>query len=140
MKIAVLGGGMGGLRAAWKLSDAGHEVHVYQRGWRLGGKGASGRNANKGFRIEEHGLHVLMGFYDHSLSFLEEVYTEAIAVGYPHGTPMAFADALSGWDTAVFSRERSPKSWSFFSVSLPSARRCCLTLPRPRRALSCCLR
>ena len=34
------------------------EVTIYQYGWRLGGKGASGRNARYGQRIEEHGLHM----------------------------------------------------------------------------------
>ena len=42
------------------------EVTVYQLGWRLGGKGASGRNLDSGERIEEHGLHVWFGFYDNA--------------------------------------------------------------------------
>ena len=52
---------MGGLACAWQLvrSDPDrYEVTVYQRGWRLGGKGACGRNLEpgKGLRVEEHGL------------------------------------------------------------------------------------
>ena len=66
-KIAILGGGAGSLAAAHFLSAAPdwrerYEITVYQQGWRLGGKGASGRNAQLGQRIEEHGLHIWFGF------------------------------------------------------------------------------
>ena len=52
MRIAILGGGMAGLAAAWALTDpqadsAVESVTVYQRGWRLGGKGASGRGRRR---------------------------------------------------------------------------------------------
>ncbi len=57
-KVAVLGGGLGALAAAFELTApelAGHyDVTVYQPGWRLGGKCASGRGgraqANRGAR------------------------------------------------------------------------------------------
>ena len=44
--VLVLGAGMAGLAAAWRLSDPAwrdelESITVYQRGWRLGGKGAS---------------------------------------------------------------------------------------------------
>jgi uncharacterized protein with NAD-binding domain and iron-sulfur cluster len=77
MRVAVLGGGMAGLAAAWRLSDpAGPpcEVTVYQRGWRLGGKGASSRGSNG--RIEEHGLHVWLGYYENAFRLLREAYAE----------------------------------------------------------------
>ena len=66
-RIAILGGGMAALTAAFEITDAPgwqdeFEVTVYQLGWRLGGKGASGRNAAHCERIEEHGLHILLGF------------------------------------------------------------------------------
>src|SRR5262245_40085475 len=83
LKVAILGGGMGALAAAWKLMQepnaaARYDITVYQRGWRLGGKGASGRNldAGNGARIEEHGLHILMGFYDNALGLLHECYEQ----------------------------------------------------------------
>src|SRR5215211_1858717 len=68
---------MAGLAAAWRLSDPDGEpaeVTVYQRGWRLGGKGASSRGANG--RIEEHGLHVWLGFYDNAFRLLRSCYEE----------------------------------------------------------------
>ena len=49
------------MAAAFALTDEENwqkkfEITVYQLGWRLGGKGASGRNLNSKMRIEEHGL------------------------------------------------------------------------------------
>ena len=43
-----------------------YDVTVYQQGWRLGGKCASGRNRDEHMRIEEHGLHILFGFYENT--------------------------------------------------------------------------
>ena len=68
---------MAGLAAAWRLSDPEGEpadITVYQRGWRLGGKGASSRGPNG--RIEEHGLHVWLGFYDNAFRLLRSCYGE----------------------------------------------------------------
>lgn|GEM_PF-282446 len=80
-KIAILGGGMAGLTAAFELTrdpdwKRHYEVTVYQQGWRLGGKCASGRNADEHFRNEEHGFHVFMGFYENALRMLEDCYKE----------------------------------------------------------------
>lgn len=83
MKIAILGGGVGSMTAAYCLTAPGpdgkvpdHDITVYQLGWRLGGKGASGRNAREGNRIEEHGLHIWMGFYANAFRMIREVYQE----------------------------------------------------------------
>ena len=62
-KIAILGGGVGAMSAAWALTEAPdwqsrYEITVYQMGWRLGGKGANSRNPEYAERIEEHGLHI----------------------------------------------------------------------------------
>src|SRR5262249_35524168 len=80
-KIAILGGGMAALTAAFELTrrkqDAErYEITVYQTGHRLGGKGASGRNRDHAHRIEEHGLHILMGFYENTFRVLRECYEE----------------------------------------------------------------
>ena len=77
-KVVIVGGGCAGLSAAWELSKwraAGapqYEVHVYERSWRLGGKGASGRAADG--RILEHGLHVWLGFYENAFGLMRECY------------------------------------------------------------------
>src|SRR6185312_7760027 len=51
-----------------------YDVTVYQLGWRLGGKGASGRGEHA--RIEEHGLHILLGFYENAFRVLKQAYGE----------------------------------------------------------------
>ena len=79
-KIAVLGGGLGGMSCAWELAHApeDYDITVYQLGWRLGGKGASGRNLaeGKGKRIEEHGIHVFSGLYDNAFRMMRGAYDE----------------------------------------------------------------
>ncbi len=70
---------MAGLSAAWRLSEPGwrdrlESITVYQRGWRLGGKGASSRGKNG--RIEEHGLHIWLGGYENAFALLRECYAE----------------------------------------------------------------
>ena len=70
---------MAGLSAAWRLSEPGwrdrfDSITVYQRGWRLGGKGASSRGSYG--RIEEHGLHVWLGSYENAFALLRECYAE----------------------------------------------------------------
>jgi uncharacterized protein with NAD-binding domain and iron-sulfur cluster len=90
-KIAILGGGMAGLAAAWRLSEPGWQerferITVYQRGWRLGGKGASSRGVNG--RIEEHGLHIWLGYYENSFGVVRQVYDELDRPGSAPGTPI----------------------------------------------------
>jgi uncharacterized protein with NAD-binding domain and iron-sulfur cluster len=47
-------------------------------GWRLGGKGASGRGVAN--RIEEHGLHLWMGFYENAFRIMRECYDELATI------------------------------------------------------------
>jgi uncharacterized protein with NAD-binding domain and iron-sulfur cluster len=78
IEVAVVGGGCAAVTAAFELTRPEHQgkfhVTIYQLGWRLGGKGASGRGVND--RIEEHGLHVWMGFYENAFRLLRECYAE----------------------------------------------------------------
>ena len=78
-RVAILGGGIAGLAAAWRLSSPEYRdrigtVTVYQRGARLGGKGASHRGVNG--RIEEHGLHIWLGYYDNAFRLIRDCYAE----------------------------------------------------------------
>ncbi|WP_149981008.1 NAD(P)-binding protein [Pseudoalteromonas rhizosphaerae] len=78
-KIVIIGGGVAAMTAALYLTEQPNwqqkrHITVYQQGWRLGGKGASGRNAVMGQRIEEHGLHVWFGAYVNSFKTIETVY------------------------------------------------------------------
>tara|TARA_R110001606_G_scaffold258990_3_gene406746 strand:+ start:1078 stop:3180 length:2103 start_codon:yes stop_codon:yes gene_type:complete len=74
----MIGGGCASMAAAWELSRPEHggryQVTIFQEGWRLGGKGASGRGPSG--RIEEHGLHIWLGFYDNSFRMMRECHAE----------------------------------------------------------------
>jgi uncharacterized protein with NAD-binding domain and iron-sulfur cluster len=90
-KIAILGGGVGAMTAAFWLTDQPgwqnrYEITLYQMGWRVGGKGASGRNAALGQRIEEHGLHIWFGFYDNAFNTIQKAYD---LLQRPPGAPLA---------------------------------------------------
>jgi uncharacterized protein with NAD-binding domain and iron-sulfur cluster len=89
-RIAILGGGVGGVTAAMALSEPGWEDHfssitLYQLGWRLGGKGASGRGADR--RIEEHGLHIWFGFYENAFRLLDHCHKELDRLEAEEGKP-----------------------------------------------------
>ena len=95
-RIAILGGGVSAMTTAYYLTSYpgwkdDWEIDVYQMGWRLGGKGASGRNAAHNQRIEEHGLHIFLGFYDNAFKTMQSLYSElARSPGEP----------LATWDEA----------------------------------------
>jgi uncharacterized protein with NAD-binding domain and iron-sulfur cluster len=78
IRVAVVGGGCAAIAAAFELTRPEHQgryrLTVYQLGWRLGGKGASGRGPAA--RIEEHGLHLWMGFYENAFRLVRECYAE----------------------------------------------------------------
>jgi uncharacterized protein with NAD-binding domain and iron-sulfur cluster len=75
VRIVIVGGGCAGIAAAWELArEPGYEIHVFEKSWRLGGKGASGR-ASDG-RILEHGLHLWLGCYENAFRMMRECYRE----------------------------------------------------------------
>ena len=79
-KIAILGGGPAGLSTAYHLTrepdwKSKYEITVYQLGWRLGGKGATGRDAGECWRIEEHGIHGFCRFYFNTWRMMDDVYS-----------------------------------------------------------------
>lgn len=79
-RVVILGGGPSAIAAAFWLSDPSldgqFDITVYSQGWRLGGKCASGRNKEIAERIEEHGLHILMGCYENAFATLRACYKE----------------------------------------------------------------
>lgn len=90
-RIAVLGGGVGAITAAFEITESPgwekkYEITLYQLGWRLGGKGASGRNRDLGDRIEEHGLHMWFGYYENSFNAMRRCYE---ALGRPPQAPLS---------------------------------------------------
>src|SRR4029079_2727636 len=66
-----------------------YDITLYQMGWRLGGKGASGRNREMADRIEEHGLHIWFGYYENAFRLIQDCYEE---LGRPLNVPLATWD------------------------------------------------
>jgi len=100
-RIAVLGGGVGALGTAWELTNVPgwqdqYDITVYQLGWRLGGKGASGRNPDVRNRIQEHGLHLWMGFYENAFRMIRDAYAYCHDNNLMPGSPFqSYKDAFS---------------------------------------------
>jgi uncharacterized protein with NAD-binding domain and iron-sulfur cluster len=118
-RVAVIGGGCAGLAAAFELTRpelAGrYQVTVYQAGWRLGGKGASGRGVAD--RVEEHGLHLWLGFYENAFRLMRECYAER-RQHFPH---CRFADWREAFQPApdVCVADRKPGGWDFWQARIP---------------------
>ena len=79
VRIAILGGGIGGLATAFALtSQPGwqdrYEITIYEQGHRLGGKCASVRDPAMNYRVEEHGPHLWFGFYFNSFTILRDAF------------------------------------------------------------------
>lgn len=80
-KIAVLGGGPSALVAAFRLTDepdwaSRYEITIYQQGWRVGGKCATGRDLDRSKRLYEHGIHGFLGCYYNALTVMKDVFAE----------------------------------------------------------------
>lgn len=122
VKVAVLGGGVAGLAAAFELSDPRHngrfQVTLHQLGWRLGGKCASGRDLDTARRIKEHGPHILFGFYDNAFSVLREAYTE-LATDPARVFP-TIEDALVAHNSLVAMEQQADGSWEPWVFPLPT--------------------
>ena len=108
-RVIILGGGMASLTAAYELVKdpavaARFDITLYQTGWRLGGKCASGRNMEEPHgRIEEHGLHVWFGCYANAFRMLFDCYDK---LGKPNDmmalfdgkTDTPYLDDVEGWE------------------------------------------
>jgi uncharacterized protein with NAD-binding domain and iron-sulfur cluster len=121
-RIAILGGGPAALATAFELTRtpelrARYEVDLYQIGWRLGGKCASSRNRAARGRNEEHGLHVLGGFYHNVFEQLHPLYAEWAQVS--PDTAIAFGDAFRGHNTFTL-MQPDAGSWRAVCVELPT--------------------
>lgn len=123
-KVAILGGGIAALTAAFELTSPRnpkrdeYEVTVYQLGWRCGGKGASGRNLRPeySYRIEEHGVHVFMGFYENAFRLMREAYEE---LGRPPGDPLATWPEAFKKHSYLVLFERFAGQWFNWPLTMP---------------------
>ncbi|WP_234683759.1 NAD(P)-binding protein [Bradyrhizobium monzae] len=122
-KVAVLGGGIGALSAAFELTELDSsgemfDITVYTLGWRLGGKGAVGRrDAHWGYRAEEHGLHVWTGFYDNSFFLVDRCYDALQRLGY--AVPFGSRDAAFCALDRCTLMEEFGGDWHPWSFDLP---------------------
>jgi uncharacterized protein with NAD-binding domain and iron-sulfur cluster len=122
IKVAIIGGGCASITAAFELTRPQHggrfEVTIYQIGWRLGGKGASGRGPAG--RVEEHGLHVWLGFYENAFRLLRECYAELgrdpRASRFASWRDAFFADSYVG-----IADPSSLRGWLTWAVHFPPA-------------------
>ncbi|OUS12452.1 acetoacetate decarboxylase [Gammaproteobacteria bacterium 53_120_T64] len=121
-KIAILGGGVSAMTSAYYLTNEEgwenkYDITVYQMAWRLGGKGASGRNAEYGERIEEHGLHIWFGFYENAFAMMKEAYT---ALDRPSDAPLAtWQEAFKPHDFIALS-EHINQEWRTWPIMFPT--------------------
>ncbi len=124
-KVAILGGGIAGLTTAFELTNApnwkdNYDITIYQLGWRVGGKGASGRNSRVSGRIQEHGLHIWMGFYENAFHMMRYVYDECRQENLmPHSPLQTVRDAFLPLNyTPVM--EKVEEEWRVWNVSWPA--------------------
>ncbi|MBE0362347.1 hypothetical protein PULV_a2962 [Pseudoalteromonas ulvae UL12] len=120
-KIAILGGGVSAMTSAFYLTQQQnwqekYDITVYQQGWRLGGKGASGRNAALGHRIEEHGLHVWFGAYVNSFKTIEAVYDQ---LARDPNEPLATWQEAFKPHSFVVLQEYVNDEWDTWSIDFP---------------------
>ena len=121
-KVAIVGGGCAAMAAAFELTrperGGEFEVTVYQLGWRLGGKGASGRDADTG-RIEEHGLHLWMGFYENAFRIMRDCYRE---LDRPEGHPVrTWRDAFKPDNFVGVTERFGDSQWTNWAAYFPPA-------------------
>jgi len=123
----VLGGGVGALTAAYWLTEKPgwqdeYQITVYQMGWRLGGKGSSGRNPDPelGRRIEEHGLHIWFGCYENAFRTLAQVLRQLRALPEPPVKTFAsWRDAFEPHGLVVFGERQTGGRWGQWPVLFP---------------------
>lgn len=120
-KLAVLGGGVSTITSIFELTSQPnwqqkYDITLYQMGWRLGGKGASGRNLEDHGRIEEHGIHVWFGFYYNAFKCMRACYEE---LDRPVDAPLAtLYEAFTPHHSTALAQDFR-NEWSVWPVNVP---------------------
>lgn len=120
-KIAVIGGGLSAMTTVFNLMKdpdwkQKYDFTVYQLGWRLGGKGASGVNPEIGYRVEEHGLHLWMGFYENAFAMMRQMYGD---LDRPKTSPLANFDAAFKGQSFMIFEENVEGTWVDWKIDFP---------------------
>lgn len=123
-KVAILGGGLASLTAAWKLSrdQASRETYditLYQVGWRVGGKTSNG--FGPGGRIEEKGIHIFQGWYRNAFEMVRDAY-DVIAENHlaPRSPLRKWTDAFVPDDATLFTQQdRKTGAWTSWPILFP---------------------
>lgn len=123
-KIVILGGGVSALAAAWELTSYEgwqdqYDITLYQLGWRCGGKAGGGRGVHG--RVEELGLHLLLGFYVNAFPMFQEAYAERTKLNlWPTAKYKTLPDALApNWGALLVDRDTKTRSWRNWPMIFP---------------------
>lgn len=117
-KIVIVGAGPSGLATAFALTDPNqnpdwqqrYTVDVYQMGWRVGGKCATGRNHEAHERIQEHGIHVFGNMYFNAMQMAEQTFAEVQWDQHDKHRTMqeAFLPSVTTWNTEYWDHRWHP--------------------------------
>ena len=92
-QVAIIGGGCAGMAAAWELTSGENtgafDVTTSFR-WAVASeaRAQAARNEALGYRIEEHGLHLWLGYYENAFRMVRSCFTELQTLA-----PHSIADA-----------------------------------------------
>ncbi|MEM7268048.1 MAG: FAD-dependent oxidoreductase [Pseudomonadota bacterium] len=119
-KIAVLGAGPSALTAAIQLTNdedwkKKYDITIYQQGWRVGGKCATGRDMDHSKRLYEHGIHGFLGCYFNALTVMKDIF-EALERPDTHPLP-TFESNFYGMSGVIrYEMEDGlPKKWPIYA-------------------------
>ena len=117
-KVAILGGGLSSLSAAYELTSYEdwkdrYEITLYQLGWRIGGKTASGWGP--GGRIEERGIHIFQGWYNNAFRMVQDAYSVMQANGLNEKSPLQYWDEAFIPDDATLFTQLDTKKNEFIN-------------------------
>ncbi|HVY32069.1 MAG TPA: FAD-dependent oxidoreductase [Polyangiaceae bacterium] len=123
-KIAVLGGGLASLAAAYELTSYEgwrdrYEVTLYQIGWRVGGKTSCG--FGPGDRIQERGIHIFQGWYENAFRMVQDTYAYMDKHDLAPGSPLPkWTDAFVPDDATLFTEfDQDRGVWTNWPVLFP---------------------
>lgn len=126
-RIVILGSGIGAMVTAFELTSQPnwqnlYDITIYQLGWRLGGKCASGRNMTQhqsyepDYRIQEHGFHIFFGFYANTFRVMKECYD---ALGNEKGTFQGIENAFQPHSFIALEDKNKHNKWVPWNLHFP---------------------